>query len=182
MTLFPRSSQVTLYSWFETRTKLLLDNALISSRRPSTHQLHKSFFFFLPLLEFRIKSEWLRPSQIEAEAKQNTNRSFFKAQMVMTLSVFSHVNQLPIGHTAVHCMVLVSSNYEDVNTFISSEMEQPNALNNRLFLLERTKKVRIKYPSTGCTQWTRPRSSHLMVSLKSSVRYPFDESTAIPSN
>ena len=83
--------------------------------------------------------------------------------MVMTLSVFSHVNQLPIGHTAVHCMVLVSSNYEDVNTFISSEMEQPNALNNRLFLLERTKKVRIKYPSRGRTQWTRPRSSHLMI-------------------
>ena len=145
MTWLPRSNQVTLYSWFETRTKLSLDNALISSRRPSTHQLHKSFFF-LPLLEFRLKSEWLRPSQIEAGAKQNTNRSFFKAQMVMTLSVFSHVNQLPIGHTVVHCMVLVSSNYEDVNTFISSEMEQPNALNNRLFLLERTKKSQDKIP------------------------------------
>lgn len=119
---------------------------LLSQAEGRLHTSYINPFLFLPLLEFRLKSEWLRPSQIEAGAKQNTNRSFFKAQMVMTLSVFSHMNQLPIGHTVVHCMVLVSSNYEDVNTFISSEMEQPNALNNRLFLLERTKKSQAKIP------------------------------------
>ena len=119
---------------------------LLSQAEGHLHTSYINPFFFLPLLEFRLKSEWLRPSQIEAGAKQNANRSFFKAQMVMTLSVFSHVNQLPIGHTVVHCMVLISSNYEDVNTFISFEIEKPNALNNSLFLLERTKKSQDKIP------------------------------------
>lgn len=153
-TLFPKV-KIRWHYWFETRLKLWLDNALISSRVASTTWLHKSFFSSLPLLEFQNKVQMCPPIPDWSWSRQNTNRSFFKAQMVMTLSVFSHVNQLPIGHTAVHCTCCSSAPIIKMLT-LSLALKWNNPMpEQQAFSSRKDKKSQDKIPKQRRTQWTR---------------------------
>lgn len=46
----------------------------------------------LPLLKLRIKFKWLHPLPNGARAKQNTNSSFFNAEMIITVNALTYVN------------------------------------------------------------------------------------------
>lgn len=46
----------------------------------------------LPLSKLRIKFKWLHPLPNGARAKQNTNSSFFNAEMIITVNALTYVN------------------------------------------------------------------------------------------